>query len=656
MCGAQSMRFETLLSPLNLGRARVRNRVAFCAHRTNLAGKGTISDALIAYYAERAKGGCGLVIVGEFSIHPNDRPYEKMIHLHRGSETPRLEKLAERIHEQNSLVFAQLTHRGFQSQGVISRMPIWGPEPTADIAHGEMCKAMENSDFEELVASFSRAATSLEQAGFDGLEIDVGEDSLLRQFLSPLTNHRQDRYGVNFQGRMKLTEEVLQGVKQAVGTGFPVGIRLCLDEMFWNALTLEDSLNAARELESLGLVDFFNTTVGTYYNFHQARASMHHPMALTLDMVSTLKQAVSVPVFAGNRMPIPERVEEALKQGKADLVGWVRPLICDPWLPRKLYEGKIDEIVYCVSDNQNCVGKVAQIKPISCILNPRAGRETFGLGEHSSTGTSSKRVIVVGAGPAGLESALTAAKRGHHVTVYESENEPGGQLRLARIGPGRSEIWGVIENLTRQLEKWRVTVLTRSPLDAATVIDLSPDVVIVATGSYPDPRPVRGKYGPPTVLNVWDVLKGTYQIGQKVLLVDEDGHYRALSTAEFLADRNRNVDIMTGEPFVGMDLAPIGDLFLIRQRLLKKGVRFIPDTVVLEIRGTRAVVADKFTEQISETADYDTIVLALGNVCEDRLYRELKGRVPALYKVGDCVAPRKIDTAIMDGYTIARAI
>ena len=511
------MRFETLLSPLNLGRARIRNRIAFCAHRTNLAGKGTISDALIAYYAERARGGCGLVIVGEFSIHPNDQPYEKMIHLYRAGLTPWLERLADQIHEHDSLVFAQLSHRGFQSHGVISGMPIWGPEPTLDVVHGEMCKAMEQGDFEDLIAAFSRAATSVEQAGFDGIEIDVGEESLLRQFLSPLTNHREDCYGVNFQGRMKLTEEVLQAVKQGVGTGFPVGIRLCLDEMFWNALTLEDSLTAARELESLGLVDFFNTTVGTYYNLYQAQASMHYPMAVTLEKVSALKQAVSVPVFAGNRMPIPEQVEEVLKQRKADLIGWIRPLICDPWLPRKLNDGKIDEIVRCVSDNQNCVGRVARLKPISCIQNPRAGRETFGLDEHSSTATSNKRVIVIGAGPAGLQAAFTAAQRGHHVTVYESEKEPGGQLRLARVGPGRSEIWGVIENLTAQLRKLRVPILTRSPLDAATAIDLSPDVVIVATGSYPDPRPVRGNYGPPRVLNVWDVLKETYQIGERVL-------------------------------------------------------------------------------------------------------------------------------------------
>ncbi|MFH0822108.1 MAG: mycofactocin system FadH/OYE family oxidoreductase 2, partial [Pseudomonadota bacterium] len=201
------MTYQRLLTPIDLGPVRLRNRIAFPAHRTNLAGKGRISEALQAYYRERAQGGCGLVVVGEFSIHPNDRPYEKLIHLFGDVDRSGISRLAASIREHGARVFGRLTHRGFQSQGVISRLPLWGPEPIGDIVHGEVCKAMEPEDIHELVAAFAQGARCLVEAGFDGIEIDVGETGILRQFLSPLTNHRTDEYGGDLPGRLRLTTE-----------------------------------------------------------------------------------------------------------------------------------------------------------------------------------------------------------------------------------------------------------------------------------------------------------------------------------------------------------------------------------------------------------------------------------------------------------------
>jgi mycofactocin system FadH/OYE family oxidoreductase 2 len=650
------MKFERLLAQVAMGSLLAKNRMAFPAHRTNLAGRGWVSDALTHYYQERAKGGCGLIVVGEFSLLPNDRPYVKMIDLQDRTAREGLKKLAGTIKEEGALAFGQLTHRGFQSQGAISRLPLWGPEPVADIVHGEVCKRIEQADIAELIESFAAGAARLKEAQFDGVEIDVGETSLLRQFLSPLTNHRQDAYGGELLNRLRLTREVLLAVKAAVGEDFPIGVRLCLDEIFWGALTLDESIAAAQELERLSLVDYFASAIGTYYNLYLSQASMHSPAGLTLEKAKALKEAVSVPVLAGNRIHTPWLAEQALKDGQADMIGWIRPLICDPKLPNKILEDRLDEIVFCVSDNQNCVGRVGRLKPVACIQNPWAGREMDRPAMATPPMGKRKKVVIVGAGPAGLQAGLTAASCGHSVTIYEREKEPGGQLRLARLGAGRQEIWKVVENLTRRLKKRDVQVVTQHNVTAQMLLAESPDSIIVATGSFPHPKPVPGNYSAPTVLNAWQALRDPDSVGERVILVDENGHHQAIATAEFLADHGRKVDIMTGEPFVGMELAQTGDLYLSRQRLLSKSVTFLPDRVLLEIKGNVLTVADKFTEEVSFMEGYHTIVLVMGNVPDDTLFKELKSSVPTVVRVGDCVAPRRIDMAILEGNRAALSL
>lgn len=650
------MNFERLLSRIAIGSRTAGNRMVFPAHRTNLAGKGRVSEALIRYHKERAEGGCGLIIVGEFSLHPNDRPYMKMIELHDERTLEGLKKLVETVGKEGPLVFGRLTHRGFQSQGAVSRLPVWGPEPVADIVHGEVCKGIEQAEITELCEAFYTAAARLKEAQFDGVEIDIGETSLLRQFLSPLTNHRPDEYGGELLNRLRFSVEVIRAVKAAVGAKFPIGVRLCLDEQFWGALTIDESVEAAKELERLSLVDYFASTVGTYYNLYLSRASMHNPVGSMLERTKVLKEAVSVPVMTGNRIHTPWLAEQALEDGQTDMIGWIRPLICDPRLPNKIQQGKLDEIVFCVYDNQNCVGRVARLKPIGCVQNPWAGREIDRPAADSSPIRKQKRVVVVGAGPAGLQAALTAASCGHVVTIYEKEKEPGGQLRLARLGAGREEIWNVVENLTKRLKKRDVQVLTDHEVTAEVVVAERPDAVIVATGSFPNPKPVPGNYAVPTVLNSWQALQNPGVVGERVMLVDENGHHQAIATAEFLADLGKKVDIMTGEPFVGLELAPIGDLYLSRQRLLRKSVTFLPDRVLLEINGAVMTVADKFTEEVSLVEGYHTIVLVMGAVPDDKLFKQLSGIVPHVVRVGDCVAPRRIDIAILEGDRAALSV
>jgi NADPH-dependent 2,4-dienoyl-CoA reductase/sulfur reductase-like enzyme len=372
--------------------------------------------------------------------------------------------------------------------------------------------------------------------------------------------------------------------------------------------------------------------------------------------VASLKQAVSLPVFAGNRIPNIDLAESILSENKADVIGWIRPLICDSHLPRKLAEGRPEEIVTCVYDNQACIGWTNRNKSVGCIQNPWAGNEGRGPKPGKAAAKARKRVVVVGAGPAGLKAACIAASEGHDVTVYERAEGPGGQLRLARLAPGRAEIGGVIDNLLRQANRLGVSIATGREMTAESIVAENPDAVILATGSYPHPHPVPGEYGPPEVLNVLQVLQNVHPIGTNVLMIDEDGHHKALATAEFLADQGKRVDILTSELFVGLELASIGDLYTVRQRLLQKGAKFICDRVVLKIEGRTVSTADRFTEDLVVYDSYDTIVLAMGNMSDDRLYRELKGRLPAVYRAGDCVAPRKIDSAIFEANQVALRI
>ncbi len=648
--------FEFLFSPLKIGRITVSNRICFSAHTTNFATRGLINEQHVAYYEERARGGCGLIILGELSLHPSDRPYEPMIEAYDERVIPGYRELTSAIHTHHTKIFAQLSHSGFQCDGCISRYPVLGPSPVADIEFGETAKVMEPEDIEEIVEHFARAAGYVREGGFDGIEISLGHRSLLRQFLSPLSNFRNDEFGGDLVNRMRFSQEIINSVKRAVGEDYPVGIRLCADEVFYGAITLEDAKEIARRFEATGQIDFINLSIGTYYNLQLVRGSMHTPPGFTVGLSQGIKEGVKIPVFANNRINTPQMAEDILAHGKADLVGMVRPLICDPQFPKKAEEGRPDEIVICVADNQGCIGRVNQAKKIGCIQNPLVGYEKTVGREVTQSRRKVKEVMVIGSGPAGMEAARVAAMRGHRVTLYEKEGEMGGQITIAKRGSGRSEIGGIVTNLESHLVKLNVNIQCGVEVTEALVERQKPEVVIVATGSNPRENPLPGRYSPSQVLNVWQVLKGEAEIGERVLLIDGDGHHKATSTAEFLADQGKKVDIITDALFVGMELGPIGDLYSSRQRLLQKGVTFTTDMRAQEINGTKVRAVNLYSNRVHIYDGYDTVVVIMPNRPNDALYFKLKGTVRNLYRIGDCVAPRKIDMAILEGNRVGTMV
>jgi len=594
--------------------------------------------------------------VGELSIHPDDRPRETMIEAYHPEIVERYKELTGSLHEFGTVALAQLNFHGYQSSGIITRKPVLGPSPIADIVHGETAKEMEPEDFESVKTAFANAAVLAREGGFDGIEIDMGHEAILRQFLSPLSNLRQDQYGGSLENRMRFPLEVIGEVARKAGKDFLLGIRLCVDEMFWGAINIDESKKFAQVFENTGDVDFINTTIGNHYNNYFILASMHTPKGFTIELSGMIKQSVGIPVIVSYQINSPEMAEEILAAKKADAVGFVRPLICDPDFPNKSLEGQVDKIKFCVMDNQGCIARLNQSKTLSCTQNPEVGYETLSGDDDYVPALAKKRVIVIGAGPAGLEAARVARLRGHDVSIYDSGSEPGGQVNQIEKRPMRNPLKQIIHNLTIPLHDLNVPLIRGDYLSAQHIVEMKPDAVIVATGSRPIARPVKGEYGPPGVLNIRELLTGDYQVGPKVLFIDEHGGHYSAATAEMLLDQGMSLQMVTSDLFIGIELAPIGDLYLSRQRLLQKGARFETDITIDSIQGKTVFARDIYTNKEIRFEGYDTIILAMGRVSNDELYKELKGRIKELYRAGDCVAPRHIETAIREGRKVGELV
>ena len=652
--------FDNLFTSLNLGRVTSPNRICLLAHRTNFARKGRLNERHIAYYRRRAQGGCGLIILGELAVHPADRPWEGLIEAHRPEVVADFQKLTDAVHQFDTRIMAQLNHCGFQSSGYVTRKAILGPSAVADIVFGETCKPMEPEDFSELTDAYGQAALRVKQGGFDGLEIDMGPESLLRQFLSPISNHRGDEYGGSLENRMAFPLKIVTTVREAVGRDFTIGVCLCADEKFWGGITPEESVPMAQALEASGAVDFINVAVGTYYNLHLIMPSMHVPFGFFIDVAEQIKNGIGIPVIAGHQIGFPGKAEQLIAHGKADMVGYVRALISDPDMVKKTRESRVADIRYCVKDNKGCVGRISQSKTLGCIQNPEVGCEALTGDPIWPLIRQKKKVIVVGAGPSGMEAARVAHERGHDVTVYEKADAVGGQVKLIGMRPGRGNMQGVIRYLKHMLTEHGVPIQTGVTATPELILEEAPDAVVVATGSVPVSKPFPGDYGPPAVLNGWDVIQGTHPVGEKVLFVDEDGGHHAMATAELLAEKGKKVDMVTSDLFIGIELAPRGELYLGRQRLLQKGVTFRTDLDILQIdvsKGGLSVKArDIYTNESIRYEDYDTVVLDVGNTVDDGLYHHLKGQGKEVYRTGDCVAPRGIDMAIIEGRRVGEQL
>ncbi|HEY7938366.1 MAG TPA: mycofactocin system FadH/OYE family oxidoreductase 2, partial [Acidimicrobiales bacterium] len=472
-----------LWSPLRIGPVTVKNRIVFSAHLTNYAEGGRPTEQHAAYYAERAKGGAGLIITEEHSTHATDWPYEKLIHGFHADVLPGYRRITEAVHRHGTPIFAQINHNGGQASSMYSRLPVWAPSPVADPLFREVPKAVDHGEIAAIVAGYADVAERCAEGGFDGIELQCSHSSIVRGFLSPATNRRTDEYGGSLANRARLLLELVAAVRRAIGPGLALGVRLCGDELIDGGTTIDEAVEVARLVEASGHVDYINTSIGVATaSLFMIEASMHIPPGYALFIPSAIRKAVDLPVVGVGRFKDPLQAERALAEGHCDLVGVVRGQIADADFAAKSRSGHTDDVRLCLSCNQECVGRMGLNRWLGCIENPRTGREAEGTGTVHLV-PRPKRVLVVGAGPAGMQAAIAAARNGNVVTVCERQPSAGGQVRLAASVPNRAEFGDLVRNQVAELTRLGVTVEYGVDVDATEARRRAADHVVVATGA-----------------------------------------------------------------------------------------------------------------------------------------------------------------------------
>jgi 2,4-dienoyl-CoA reductase-like NADH-dependent reductase (Old Yellow Enzyme family) len=642
------MAFEHLLSPLTLRGKTVRNRILITGHTTGFVDENVFPDArCVAYYRERAKGGAGMLCLGTTTVHPTSPDPHFVYCGYKPGVVAAYKALADGVHEFGSLILVQLGHMGQRDGGL--REPIVSASEIA-VQAGQSPRALVPEEIEEIIEGFAQAAAYAEEGGLDGVELAVGHGQLINLFLSPLTNQREDEWGGSAERRFRLAAEVIDRVRRRTGPDFIVGARINFDDMVPGGLGEPDWLEISARLAETGQLDFLNVSTDFYSS---VVPGMSMPAGgQYVPKTRAIKRATGMPTFTAIRVNQPADADAIIANGDADMVGMTRAHIADPYVGVKTAEGRVDDIRPCVGCLQMCIGELFRERSISCIYNPVSGRELHWA--ELSPAATPKRIVVVGAGPGGLEAARVAALRGHNVTLFERGPRLGGIVPWIARAPGREEIGNVASWLGRQVEKLPIEVRLNTEATPANVLEVSPHAVILATGS----ATATPAWFPPEadvpLAGPIDILGGAAKVPIRAVVVDDDGHMEGVSIADYLAANGATVDLITAAPQVGPRIDP-GNLEPAYRSLLSRGVTFRTGVRVARVERGALVMASVYTGAEFRLDEPGTIVTTQ-RFGEDRLWRELRGRVPEIYAVGDCLTPRTIDRAVLEAQTIARAL
>jgi len=659
--------FPRLFSPIDINTMALKNRIVMTAMHLGYTPEGTVTDRLLDFYAARARGGVALIIVGGCPVDDCGN-MAGMIAIDDDRFIPGLSRLTRAAHAAGAKIAAQLYQAGRYTHSSMmgGRKPFSASAVRSKLT-GETPRSLGIEEIPGVREKFIQAALRAREAGFDAVEILGSAGYLISQFLSPLTNLRKDGYGGILENRMRFGLEVVEGVRKAVGTRYPILMRLAGNDFMNSGESREEAMIFASALEESG-VDLFNVT-GGWHETRVPQLTAFVPRKAFTYLAQGIKSAVGVPVLASNRINDPGVAEEIIRQGEADLVTMARGLLADPDLPRKVKEGNPERVYRCIACNQGCFDRIFKSEAVCCTVNPRAGREReFEMAEAGRP----RRVLVVGGGPAGMKAACTAAERGHRVTLVEKESRLGGQLLLNRHIPGRRELATAAADLANNLKALPVKVLMGVKADRRLVMEMAPDVVVLATGASPLLPELVGIDDERVVL-AWDVLSGKGDVGERVVIVG--GNAVGLETALYLANQgtlspdalhflvanraepwdtlealvnrgNKRVTVVEMGKKAGRDLGG-STRWTVMAELKRLGVRLITGARAWEI--VREGVRIK-TEKGFDTLPADSVVIAAGSKANKALKSDLAGLGPEVQTVGDARTPRDALEAIREGF------
>jgi 2,4-dienoyl-CoA reductase (NADPH2) len=666
---------DPLFAPITINTLDIKNRIYMPAMHLGMGVDFEVTDQIVEFYAERARGGAGLICVG-FATVDELSGNTQNIGAHDDRFIPGLARLASAINDNGARSAVQLNHAGRYNFSffIDGRQPV-APSPIASRMTRETPRELTVAEIGDIVGGFATAAARVKTAGFHAVEILSGTGYLISEFLSPLTNQRGDEYGGSLENRMRFGVAVMTAVRDAVGPDFPLIVRMNGNDFMEGGQDPEELRLYAEALEKQAGVDAICVNVG----WHEARVPQivtSVPRGVFAYLARGIKARVSVPVIASHRINDPATARELISDGMCDMVAMGRSLIADPQLPEKSRTGRERDIVHCIACAQGCFDHLFKLKSVECMCNPRAGREAA---TRIAPAETPKSVMVVGGGPAGMSAALAAAERGHHVTLYESGMTLGGQLFLAAAPPGRVEFAELAKDLATQIGNSSVSVVLNTPVSADTLAAAAPDVVIVATGAQPLTPPIPG-VDAPHVVQAWDVLSGKAHTGRRVVVIG--GGAVGVEVSLFLAEKgaltpeavkfllvNRAVspeDLyslatrgtksvvlieMLGK--IGKDIGK-STRWTMLQEMDRVGIRSGVDTTAMEILPDGVRVASGSGEE--ETLPADTVVLAAGSQSHHPLKAALEDMKIPHHVVGDADAVRLAFDAVHQGFDAGRAI
>lgn len=673
---------DPLMQSFDLRHLRLRNRIVSTSHEPAYAEDGMPKRRYALYHAEKAKGGAALTMIGGSAvIAPDSPPSFGNLHLYQDEIVPWLGRVAEAVHEHGAHVMCQITHLGRRTSNYSGDwLPLVAASPLRERAHRAVPKQAEEWDISRIVAAYADAAQRCQAGGMDGIEIEA-YGHLFDGFLSPATNLREDEWGGSLENRLRFPKMVVRAIRAAVGPEFIVGLRPAVDDLLPGGLPAAEGIEAMRQLIAEG-IDFLSVIRGhidTDAGLAKVIPPTGTPSAPHLDFAGEVRQSLGIPVMHASRIADVATARHAVANGLVDLVGMTRAQLADPHLAAKIAAGQEHRIRPCVGAGY-CLDAIYQGSDTKCIHNPSTGRELLLPHTVTRSERSGKRVVVVGAGPAGLEAARVLGERGHRVTVLEAAHAPGGQLLLASRVPARRELIGIVDWRIAELKALGIEVHCNTYADEESVRSLEPDVAIVATGGVPDTSSLGSH-----VIDAWDVLSGAKAPRGNVLLFDDNGGHAGLDAARALIEAGAGLEYVTPERTLGPEIGGI-NYPLYAKVFAQADTR---TTLLHELRSVERQPDGKLRVLLySEAADSETerivdhVVVEQGTVPNDELYFDLlpgstnRGEVDQqallqlrpqnvnrnesgsyqLFRIGDAVTSRNVHAAVYDAFRLCLAV